>query len=142
MVRAASSFLTALTVVGGLALAGCAGGPQVTGGPCIDDSEGCVGKRVALVNTMASDPNRSWIGKPGSASEHYSGVRLFAYQKTKEQLTCDELAKGIADLGQAKAMLAKGPPPGGSAERNTTVKAMTEDVRGQLEKQRKKKGCA
>lgn len=140
MVRAASSFLTAVTVLG-LLLAGCAGGPQV-GGPCLDDSAGCVDKRVALVNSMASDPNRSWIGKPGSASEHYSGVRLFAYQKTKEQLSCDELAKGIADLSSAKQSLANGPPPGGSAERNTTVKAMTDDVRGQLEKQRKKKGCA
>lgn len=140
MVHLASSTLTAVTVLG-LALAGCAGGPQ-SGGPCLDDSASCVDKRVALVNTMASDPNRSWIGKPGSASEHYSGVRLFAYQKTKDQLTCDELAKGIADLGQAKESLASGPPPGGSAERNNTVKAMTDDVRGQLEKQRKKKGCA
>jgi hypothetical protein len=140
MVRIASSTLTAVMVLG-LALAGCAGGPQA-GGPCLDDSAGCVDKRVALVNTMASDPNRSWIGKPGSASEYYSGVRLFAYQKTKEQLSCEELAKGIADLGAAKESLAKGPPPGGSAERNNTVKAMTDDVRGQLEKQRKKKGCA
>ncbi|MEZ5924817.1 MAG: hypothetical protein R3D57_10600 [Hyphomicrobiaceae bacterium] len=140
MLSYASSMFTAVMVVG-LALAGCAGGPQVSG-VCLDDSQGCVDKRVSLVNQMASDPNRSWINRPGSAAEHHSGVRLFAYQRTKDQLSCDELARGIADLGNAKQVLASGPPPGGSAERTNAVKAMTDDVRAQLERQRKKKGCA
>ena len=135
-----SSLLTAAMVLG-LALAGCANGPQ-TSGVCLDDTQSCVDKRISLVNDMASDPGRSWINRPGWPAEHHTGVRLFAYQKTKDQLTCDELAKGIADLGAAKEVLASGPPPGGSAERTNAVKAMTEDVRTQLERQRKKKGCA
>ena len=141
MAQFASSMLTAAMVLG-LALAGCAGGPQSSGAVCLDDSQGCIDKRVALVDSMAGDPNRSWIGRPGSAEEHHSGVRLFAYQRTKDHLSCEELAKGIADLGAAKQTLAGGPPPGGSAERTNAVKAMTEDVRAQLQRQKKKKGCA
>lgn len=140
MAHDASSLLTAAMVLG-LALAGCANGPE-TGAVCLDDSQGCVDRRLSLVNAMTNDPGRAWIGRPASASEHHSGVRLFAYQKTKDQLTCEELAKGIADLGEAKSVLAGGPPPGGSAERTNAVKAMTDDVRAQLERQQKKKGCA
>ncbi len=140
MVHHASSLLTAVMVMG-LALAGCANGPP-TSGVCVDDSQGCVDKRVSLVNSMASDPSRNWINRPGSAAEHHTGVRLFAYQKTKDQLSCEELAKGVTDLGAAKQVLANGPPPGGSAERTNAVKAMTDDVRAQLDRLRKKKGCA
>jgi hypothetical protein len=141
MIHHASSVLSVAMVLG-LALAGCANGPQSSGNACLDDSQGCIDQRVSMVNSMAGDPGRSWIGRPATHQEHQSGVRLFAYQKTKDQLSCDELKKGIAEMGEAKQALAGGPLPGVTAERNNMVKAMTEDVRGQLERQKKKKGCA
>lgn len=124
------------------ALAGCAGfDAEAASGPCLDDSQGCVGQRTAMVRSMSADPARHWIGQAAARDVVASGVRLFAYQNVRDKLSCAELTAGIADLATAKSVLEQGPAPGQSMLRHNQIKAMTEDVRASLAASRQRK-CA
>lgn len=132
-----STLLSTLLV--GLLIASCAGGPQLAGEPCLDDSPACIEARTTLVSGMVGDPGRTWIGTPASARTHASGVRLFAYRSTRDKLSCAELAAALGDLAAAKASLAKGRPTGVTAERHHQVMALTDEVRADLDKTRRRK---
>lgn len=125
----------------GLALAACATGGEIAGDPCLDDSGGCVDRRVALVNAMVADPQRHWVNEPASRQMHASGVRLFAYQATKDKMSCQELAAGLREMKEVKLALGTGPAAGMSAERGNLVKAMADDVAAQLLRSFKGRHC-
>lgn len=94
---------------GGLVLlAGCAVGESPidsAGLSCIDDSPRCIAERQATLTQYVSDPERRWVRQPATPSAYASGVRLFAYKKTKASLTCDELAHGKREADGAAASL-------------------------------------
>lgn len=120
--------------VASMSVAGCAGmGPDMAGGPCLDDSKGCVEQRTAMVHGMAADKSHAWIGEPVSPATAASGVRLFAYQNVKDKLNCNELATGIKEMEDARGSLSGGPIGGQTMERHNQILALTEDVRGQLQ---------
>lgn len=97
-------------IIGGLAMAGCAnnqspGSLTSAGLNCIDDSPACIARRQTALTTLMSDNQRTWVHRKPSAEAYASGVRLFAYQKSKKKLTCDELGVGIREASGARASL-------------------------------------
>ncbi len=54
---------------------------------------------------MMADRRRTWVQRPPSAEAYASGVRLFAFKKSKKSLTCDELGLGIREASGARASL-------------------------------------
>lgn len=99
-----------LTVAVVLILSGCANnssnfGIEATGLKCIDDSPKCIDRRQAALRAMLSDPQRVWVQRTPSAEAYASGVRLFAFKKTKKSLTCPELGVGIREASGARASL-------------------------------------
>lgn len=123
-------------------LSGCSSfDVQAADGPCLDDSQGCVAQRTAIVRSMSADPARKWIADASGRGVVASGVRLFAYQNVRDKLSCAELTAGIADLDAAKRILNEGPAPGQSMLRHNQIKAMTDDVRALLAASRQRK-CA
>ena len=125
----------------GLLLAACVTGGEIAGEPCLDDSGGCVDRRIAVLDAMVADPQRHWVNEPASRQMHASGIRLFAYQATKDKMSCQELSAGLREMKEVKLALGSGPAPGMSAERGNLVKAMADDVAEQLHKTRKAKHC-
>lgn len=75
---------------------------------CVDDSPGCIQKRQRTLSYMTSDPSRAWVRQTPSAHAYASGVRLFAFKKTKTNLTCDELKIGSNEASNAARVL-RGP---------------------------------
>ncbi len=59
-----------------------------------ETSEACVSKLKAMLD----DKSRSWIGKPQSVAEHFSGTRQFAYIALSKELACPNLASALSDL--------------------------------------------
>jgi len=145
MLGAANSFGirvlgAALPLCALLALAGCAGFETGSAeGPCLDDSQTCVGQRTQMVQSLTNDAARQWIGQPVGRGAVASGVRLFAYQNVRDKLTCTELASGINEMDAAKQVLAEGPAPGQTMLRHGQIKAMTDDVRAALASSRARK---
>ncbi len=89
-------------------LTGCAGSEPTVHAPgvglsCVDDSSHCIGQREKAFDALMSDKSRSWVKQPASPEAYASGVRLFALNKKRKDLTCDELASGKreADAGPA-----------------------------------------
>lgn len=41
-----------------------------------------------------ADKSRSWVKQPATPEAYASGVRLFALNKKRKELSCDELASG------------------------------------------------
>ena len=123
-----------------IALAGCAGFETASAdGPCLDDSQTCVGQRTQMVQSLSADPTRHWIGEAVGRGTVASGVRLFAYQNVRDKLSCPELASSVAEMDAAKQTLAEGPAPGQSMLRHGQIKAMTDDVRAALVSSRARK---
>jgi hypothetical protein len=50
---------------------------------------------------MLNDQSRSWIGKPQTVDEHFTGTRQFAYLALVKVLKCQELATGLKDIQSA-----------------------------------------
>lgn len=91
-------------------LAGCAGkSPEIgitsAGLNCIDDSPLCIERRQAALRAMLDDKQRVWVQRTPTAEAYASGVRLFAFKKTKHQLTCPELGVGIREASGARQSL-------------------------------------
>lgn len=89
-----------------LALAGCAGSEPAVQAPglglsCVDDSSHCISQREKAFDALMADKSRSWVKQGATAEAYASGVRLFALNKKRKDLTCDELAFGKreADAG-------------------------------------------
>ncbi len=72
---------------------------------CVDDSPRCIERRQAALRSMLSDKQRVWVQHIPTAEAYASGVRLFAYKKTKKALTCPELNVGIREASGARASL-------------------------------------
>jgi hypothetical protein len=68
---------------------------------CVDDSAHCIGQRQSALKHLVAQQDKSWMKQPATADAYASGVRLFAFKKTKRTLSCDELshAKKEADAG-------------------------------------------
>jgi len=90
--------------------AGCANkSPQIgiasAGLNCLDDSPRCIERRQAALRSLLADKQRVWVQRPPTAEAYASGVRLFAYKKTKKSLTCPELGVGVREASAARASL-------------------------------------
>ncbi|MFN3867798.1 MAG: hypothetical protein ACK4MF_01890 [Hyphomicrobiaceae bacterium] len=105
----------ALTVT--LAIAALIGGCAVAEAPeplasgsmsCLDDSPACIAQRQAALRHLVSRSDRHWVRDTASVEAYASGVRLFAFQKKKAELTCDELMAGRREADAADATL-RGP---------------------------------
>lgn len=72
---------------------------------CVDDSPVCIDRRQAALRALLSDRQRSWVHQNPTPSAYASGVRLFAYKKSKKSLTCPELNVGIREAKAARASL-------------------------------------
>ncbi len=88
---------------------GCTG-PDVSGGPssgltCVDDSSDCVARRQRTLRYLVDDQDRTWVKAHAPAEAYASGVRLFALQSKKKELTCDELAYGRNEADRAPGVL-------------------------------------
>ena len=93
-----------------LAVAGCANkspelGITSAGLKCVDDSPRCIERRQAALRAMLSDHQRTWVQRPPTAEAYASGVRLFAFKKSKKTLTCPELDVGIREASGARSQL-------------------------------------
>lgn len=111
---AAIRFLNGIVIVG---LAMCASGCAVNQAPeplarggmsCLDDSAVCIAQRQAALRHLVSRSDRHWVRDTASVESYASGVRLFAFQKKKKDLTCDELMAGRREADGADATL-RGP---------------------------------
>ncbi|MEO1207362.1 MAG: hypothetical protein AAFV45_13640 [Pseudomonadota bacterium] len=109
------AILTAVCGVLACALPGCAGGPsKAIGNPaeglnCIDDSARCVAKRQATLRYYMASPDRNWIRQRPDGAAYASGVRLFAYKRQKDKLSCSELKSGVNEAnGAPRALKAAG----------------------------------
>lgn len=72
---------------------------------CIDDSPKCIDRRQAALTALLSDNQRVWVHRPPTPEAYASGVRLFAFKKSKKSLTCPELDAGIREASGARASL-------------------------------------
>ncbi len=92
-------------------LFGC-GGPTVgtssAGLTCVDDSAGCIESRQRTLSYLVDTNDRTWIKAHPPAEAYASGVRLFALQRKKKELTCEELALGHNEAQKGPGIL-RGP---------------------------------
>ena len=93
-----------------LLTAGCAISTATVTSPtaglaCIDDSMNCIKKRQATLRYLVNDSSKAWIRQKPSATAYASGVRLFAFRKTKTSLSCDELKIGRLEADAAPKIL-------------------------------------
>lgn len=100
-------------IAAALLLAGCAFNTGAITSPmagldCVDDSPDCMQKRKATLQHMMNDPSRAWVRQSPSAKAYASGVRLFAFKKKKNELSCNELKIGSIEAGNAAKIL-RGP---------------------------------
>ena len=123
-----------------LALVGCATNKLPKVATCLDDSSGCISQRQATLNTMLADPNRAWVGKTPTPVVYATGVRLFAWRKSKSDLSCGELKSGIAETGGARTTLAEN-IPGASKTRIGQIIALSDDVNRELKRTARGKRC-
>jgi hypothetical protein len=93
------------------ALIGC-GGPEVgtssAGLTCVDDTADCIERRQRTLSYLVDANDRSWIKAHPPAEAYASGVRLFALQRKKKELSCEELAYGRNEADRAPGIL-RGP---------------------------------
>jgi hypothetical protein len=68
---------------------------------CVDDSAHCISQREKAFDQLMADKSRAWVKQPATPEAYASGVRLFALNKKRRELNCDELAAGKreADAG-------------------------------------------
>ncbi len=100
-------------VAGGLLalmVAGCAVNTASVSSPmagldCIDDSLDCIAKRQATLRHLTGDDSRAWVRQSPTPRAYASGVRLFAFRKTKGKLNCDELKIGRREAENAPKIL-------------------------------------
>jgi len=121
-------------------LSGCATGNAPTVATCLDDSSACVSKRKATLNSMLADPNRTWVARKPGPAVYATGVRLFAWRRTRDQLTCRELRSGIAETGAARQTLSRG-VNGASKTRLGQIVALSDDVNAELKRTSRGKKC-
>ena len=91
-------------------LTGCAGSEPAVHAPglglsCVDDSSHCISQREKALDTLMADKSRGWVKQPASPEAYASGVRLFALNKKRKDLTCDELASGKREADAGPAVL-------------------------------------
>ncbi len=106
---------------------------------CLDNSGACVQRRLKQFETMRQDPAREWISSQPGVGEYASGVRLFAYRATSQELSCVELRKGIAETARARHVLAPGNTAGMSAERIGQIIALSDEVNAELKRNQKQR---
>ena len=103
-------------VIGPLVLAllvgACASNAKVelkSGGmTCVDDSQSCIKARSGALKALLADTERAWIRRPPPPKAYASGVRLFAFKRSKRQLNCAELASGIREAKAGPETLRSG----------------------------------
>ncbi|MEL7544345.1 MAG: hypothetical protein AAGJ70_11280 [Pseudomonadota bacterium] len=140
--RFLSNVFNASCVLGfaAVVLTGCASTQGTVVATCIDDSQACISKRRATLNAMLADPQRRWVSTRPGPRVYATGVRLFAWRRTKTKLSCGELNAGIAETGRARQTLAA-PMPGASKTRIGQIIAMSDDVNSELKKAARGKRC-
>lgn len=107
-ILAASTMLAAVASLGGCAINSVPEPVAGAGMSCLDDSPACIAQRQAALRDLVARKDRAWVREAASVDSYASGVRLFAFQKRKKDLTCDELMAGRREADGADATL-RGP---------------------------------
>jgi hypothetical protein len=90
---------------------------------------------MAQLKALIDNPDRSWIGKPETPTDHATGTRLFAYRALHAKLSCEELTRAIDELTEAANTFSE--PPGSiSAQRASQVRALNAAVETELRAER------
>jgi hypothetical protein len=92
------------------ALVGCES-PTIgtsSGLTCVDDSPMCIERRQQTLSYLIDSEDRAWIKAHPPAEAYASGVRLFAFQRKRKQLSCEELALAHGEAERAPGIL-RGP---------------------------------
>ena len=94
----------------------------------------CASGSACMVRLKAiiENPNRDWIGQPQAPAEYANGTRLFAYRALRSQLTCQQLASALGEVG-AVAKMFGAPAAGGSAQPAKRVLALNAEVERELQ---------
>jgi len=102
--------LLAVLIVAAAAVAACSSTTVGTGSglTCVDDSPHCVESRQRTLRYLVDNNDRTWIKAHPPAEAYASGVRLFAMQKKKKELSCEELKYARAEADKAPSVL-RGP---------------------------------
>ena len=144
--RDASASALAMMILAGL-LAGCAGSnapPQLEtaarGPACLNDSQRCVSIRHARLARLQADRSFGWVFDPDNKAHFATGVKLFAYDLGRKDMTCDQLGHGIEETADAKKWLKK-QQPGISPEQLIRARLLNDDVHTRLRKTHRRKGC-
>jgi hypothetical protein len=87
------------------------------------------------LKALVEDPQRRWIGNPQPAAEYAEGVRLFAYRVLRTQLSCEELALGLAEIDAAAAAYRR-PVPGVTPDQARRVRVLSGEVAKELKAER------
>ena len=134
-----------LVLASAFSLAACSGfgdaGLINAGTKCIGDSSKCISRRQTALNVMLVDGSRAWVYEVPSGSAYLSGVRAFAFQKTKDALSCQELQHGMMEMAAAPSVLARDDPSGGDRAQLSRAKILSASVHRDLAK-RYRKNCS
>lgn len=104
--------------------------------PAKNADDTCVSseKCAAQLRAMLNDQTRSWIGKPQTVDEHFSGTRQFAYLALSKVLKCAEIAGGLRDVqANARMSATSGKFP---AHRVAQIKDLNKQVETALARER------
>jgi hypothetical protein len=126
-----------------LVLGACTGGDAMQtasadAAGCVDDSKHCISRRQASLQSMLADPARTWVRSPTTPASAATGVKLFAYRQTKEQLSCSQLDYGRDDTRRMPGMLSSTAVPGANESRIAQVKDMAKQVHRELDNEFKR----
>ena len=109
--------------------------PPASAPPQAKDAEPCESSErcAAQLRAMLNDASRSWIGKPQTVEEHFTGTRQFAYLALVKVLKCTELSAGLKDV-QAAAQISATPGKY-PAHRVAQIKELNSHVESELAKE-------
>ena len=80
-------------------------GEQAAGLKCVDDSSQCISQRQQVLSTYMADRSHAWIAESAEPRAYASGVRLMAFSKKRQELSCDELARAKNEADRAPQAL-------------------------------------
>jgi hypothetical protein len=106
--RAAPAVLVAALSALMTAACGSAGGglgEQSAGLKCVDDSPQCISQRQQVLSTYMADRSHAWIAEPAEPHAYASGVRMMAFSKKRQELSCDELVRAKNEADRAPQAL-------------------------------------
>ncbi len=117
------------------------GGDSRAGLSCVDDSQECVSRRQATLQSFLADKDRAWVKEPATPQAHASGVRLFAFRSKKKELSCEELAHGRREADAVPKSLRGSSGQGLSAAQVSRATMFAAEVSKELSAEMRTRRC-